>query len=55
MGGLNWAELIEELIESMFLGEVVDDKWHLPDDTSHDENRKEIENDASEPQAPVSA
>jgi len=46
---------LENLIESMFLGEVVDDKWHLPDDTSHDENRKEIENDASEPQAPVSA
>lgn len=47
--------ILENLIESMFLGEVVDDKWHLPDDTSHDENRKEIENDASEPQAPVSA
>jgi hypothetical protein len=26
---------LENLIESMFLGEVVDDQWHLPEDTSH--------------------
>lgn len=51
MGGLSWAELFE----SMFLGEVVDDKWHLPEETSHDENRKAIENHATEPQTPVSA
>lgn len=46
---------LENLIESMFLGEVVDDQWHLPEDTSYDENRKAIENHAVEPQAPVLA
>ena len=52
---LDLQENLENLIESMFLGEVVDDQWHLPEDTSYDENRKAIEDEAIEPQAPVSA
>jgi hypothetical protein len=52
---MNPQAFFQNLIESMFLGEVVDDQWHLPEDTSYDENRKAIEDDAIEPQAPVSA
>ena len=45
---LDLQENLENLIESMFLGEVVDDQWHLPEDTSYDENRKAIGREAKE-------